>query len=243
MNYYNECEPYLIEWLNNLIRAKLIPRGDVDGRKIEDVRPSELTGYTQCHFFAGIGGWPLALQLAGWNPAMPVWTGSPPCQDNSCASIIWGKRLGTDGERSGTVHTWLGLIQIRKPESVFFENVPGIEPWLAPIIRRLESIGYTVSRQDRSAASVGAPHLRKRVWLVADINGARLEDTRQAGPPKVIGVPWSAAAGSLWGEFTGDSGLLDGWFPNRVAAVRAFGNAIVPQVAAEVIKAYMSVNG
>ncbi|MFZ5832382.1 MAG: DNA cytosine methyltransferase, partial [Planctomycetota bacterium] len=85
MNYYNDHDEYACEWLRNLIRDGLIPPGDVDSRSIADVQGSDLDGYTQCHFFAGIGGWPLALQLAGWPATEPVWTGSCPCQPFSAA--------------------------------------------------------------------------------------------------------------------------------------------------------------
>ena len=60
MNYYNEFDPKAAAWLRQLILDKLIPDGLVDTRSIADVQPSDLAGYTQCHFFAGIGGWPLA---------------------------------------------------------------------------------------------------------------------------------------------------------------------------------------
>ena len=76
--YYNEIDPYAAQWLRNLIEAGLIAAGDVDGRSIEDVTPNDIRGYTQCHFFAGIGGWSAALRLAGWPDSMPVWTGSCP---------------------------------------------------------------------------------------------------------------------------------------------------------------------
>lgn len=83
--YYNEIDPQAAQWLRNLIAAGHLPDGDVDTRSIEDVHPHELRGYTQAHFFAGIGGWPLALRLAGWPDDRPVWTGSCPCQPFSSA--------------------------------------------------------------------------------------------------------------------------------------------------------------
>ena len=95
MNYYNEFDKHAAQWLRNLIDAGLIPAGHVDERSITEVQPSDLDGYTQCHFFAGIGGWPLALQLAGWPATRSVWTGSCPCQPYSAA----GKQLGNDDER------------------------------------------------------------------------------------------------------------------------------------------------
>ena len=84
-SYYNEHDPKAAAWLRELIKAGLIPDGDVDERSIAEVKPDELRHYTQCHFFAGIGGWSLALQLAGWSADKPVWTGSCPCQPFSAA--------------------------------------------------------------------------------------------------------------------------------------------------------------
>jgi site-specific DNA-cytosine methylase len=83
--YYNEIDPYCVEWLRNLISAGLIPDGDVDSRSIEVVSPDDLSGYTQCHFFAGLGGWAYAARLAGWPDDRALWTGSCPCQPFSVA--------------------------------------------------------------------------------------------------------------------------------------------------------------
>lgn len=60
-NYYNEFDPKAAAALKQLIVDGLIPQGDVDDRSITEVTPSDLAGYTQCHFFAGIGGWSSAL--------------------------------------------------------------------------------------------------------------------------------------------------------------------------------------
>ena len=70
--YYNEHEPYAAQWLRNLIDAGQIAPGVVDERSIEDVRPDELAGYAQCHFFAGIGIWSLALRQAGIPDDYPI---------------------------------------------------------------------------------------------------------------------------------------------------------------------------
>lgn len=75
MNYYNENDPQAAAWIKQLILLGIIPYGDVDERSIEDVYPCDLRGYTQCHFFAGIGGWAYALDLARWPRDRPVWTG------------------------------------------------------------------------------------------------------------------------------------------------------------------------
>ena len=116
--YYNEPEPYAAQWLRNLIAAGHIAAGDVDGRDIQDVTPDDLTGYTQCHFFAGLGGWSYALRLAGWPDDRPVWTGSCPCQPLSSA----GQRKGAADER----HLWpafFELIAECHPSTAFGEQV------------------------------------------------------------------------------------------------------------------------
>jgi hypothetical protein len=118
MNYYNEWDSFAAAWLKELIKDGLIPDGEVDSRSIADVEPSDLKGFTQCHFFAGIGGWSRALQLAGWSSDRPVWTGSPPCQSFSTA----GKGKGKDDER----HLWpvfFNLIRECQPPTVFGEQV------------------------------------------------------------------------------------------------------------------------
>lgn len=67
--YYNEIDPFAAQWIRNLIGAGLIAPGIVDERSIEDVQPGDLVGFTQCHFFAGIGVWSYALRQAGWPEA------------------------------------------------------------------------------------------------------------------------------------------------------------------------------
>jgi DNA (cytosine-5)-methyltransferase 1 len=165
MHYYNEWEHYPAQWLRNLIAGGLLPEGDVDERSIADVQPSDLEGYTQHHFFAGIGGWPRALQLAGWPTDAPVWTGSCPCQPFSLA----GRGGGTDDPR----HLWPEfhrLIAECRPPVVFGEQVASLagREWLAGVRTDLEAMGYAVGAADLCAAGLGAPHIRQRLWWVAD---------------------------------------------------------------------------
>ena len=89
--YYNENDKYAAQWLRNLIAAGHLPDGVVDDRSIEDVCADELREFDQCHFFAGIGGWPYALRLAGVPDDASVWTGSCPCRSvmhSASASLI-----------------------------------------------------------------------------------------------------------------------------------------------------------
>ncbi len=163
--YYNEFDPKAAAWLRELIRRDLIAPGDVDERSISDVRPEDLDGYTQHHFFAGIGGWSYALRLADWPDDRPCWTGSCPCQPFSAA----GKGKGTDDER----HLWPAfrwLIAQRKPPVVFGEQVASTagREWITGVRADLEAMGYAVGAADLCAAGIGAPHIRQRLWWVAD---------------------------------------------------------------------------
>lgn len=163
--YYNEIDPFAAAWLRELIKAGLIAPGEVDERSIEDVAPVDLVGYTQCHFFAGIGGWSRALRLAGWPDDRPAWTGSCPCQPFSAA----GKRGGFADERH-LWPAWFWLIGERRPDVVFGEQVASADgrAWLDAVLSDLEGADYTVGAADLCAAGVGAPHRRQRLWFVAD---------------------------------------------------------------------------
>lgn len=161
--YYNEIDPYAAAWLRNLIAAGHIAPGDVDERSIVDVQPDDLKGYTQCHFFAGIGGWSLAARLAGWPDDRELWTGSCPCQPFSVA----GNQKGFDDPR----HLWpqfFRLIEKRCPPVVFGEQVASAAEWLANVRSDMETLDYAVGAIPVEAASAGADHLRDRFWFVAD---------------------------------------------------------------------------
>lgn len=189
--YYNEFDPKAAAWLRELIRRGLIADGEVDERSILDVRADDLHGYTQCHFFAGIGGWSRALRLAGWPDDRPVWTGSPPCQPFSAA----GQQKGRDDERHLAPH-WASLVAAGRPPVVFGEQVassavfgkaakragaaPAREPewaWIDDLFARLEAAHYACGASDLPAASVGAPHIRQRTFFGA----VRLADASSAG--------------------------------------------------------------
>jgi DNA (cytosine-5)-methyltransferase 1 len=234
--YYNEIDKYAAQWLRNLITAGHIAPGVVDERSIEDVRPDELAGYEQCHFFAGIAGWPLALRIARLASVPGIWTGSPPCQDNSVAAAIHGGRAGLSGERSGLAHTWLDLIAAGQPQGICFENVPGISPWLAEITSRLGRLGYRVRRPERSSADVGAPHLRRRVWIVADRGGQGFPRPGRPEPPAPFCDPRATPPGDVFITSAGRTRPLDDGLPSRVGAVHAYGNAIDPWAAAEALR-------
>lgn len=165
MVYYNEIDPFAAQWLRELINAGVIAPGDVDERDIADVTADDLAGYDQCHFFAGIGVWSYALRLAGWPDDRPVWTGSCPCQPFSSA----GKRAGFVDER----HLWpefSRLIRECRPATVFGEQVASKDglAWLDLVQADLGGAGYACGALDTCAAGFGAPHIRQRLYWVAN---------------------------------------------------------------------------
>ena len=298
--YYNEIDRYCCDWLQNLMDAGHITPGKIDDRRIENLSPDDVRGYERVHFFAGIAGWDHALNLAGWRG--PVWTGSCPCQPFSAA----GQGKAADDERH-LWPAWFSLIRECGPAIVFGEQVEAAIGWgwLDAVFSDLEAEGYACGAAVLPACSVGAPHIRQRVWFVADSvgaglcgadrpQGARLRNAvgrhgatgelADSDPARCgTGRPREAGDGgdAAWLEPSGlcaDGGLAHsecnggrsdltgrrpegGWtntdwitctdgkarpvepstfplahgVPGRVGRLRAYGNAIVPQVAAEFI--------
>jgi DNA (cytosine-5)-methyltransferase 1 len=177
-SYYNEVDKHAAAWLRELVKAGHIADGIVDERDIQDVLPSDLDGFTQCHFFAGIGVWSYALRNSGWADDRPVWTGSCPCQPFSAA----GKGSAFADER----HLWPAfhhLIKECRPPVVFGEQVAGsaINPWVDLVHADLEAVGYAFGCVPFPSASVGAPHIRDRAYWVADAGSKRLEGRKLRG--------------------------------------------------------------
>lgn len=268
-HYFNEWDPKTAAWLRELIRRGHLPDGIVDERSITEVAPEDLKGFAQHHFFAGIGGWPLALKLAGWPEDAPVCTGSPPCQPFSVA----GKRGGRDDSRH-LAPAFLDLVAELRPPVIFGEQVSAAikELWLDALFVELEEEGYTCGSAVLPACSVGAPHKRDRLFFgaidLADTNRQRWERERGNGNTQGRKGPNFRQAGLLDGAGTENStgnphhgfwsdadwlGCRDGKFrpvepgtqplvngvPARVVRLRGYGNAIVPQVGAQFIRNFM----
>jgi len=240
--YYNEIDPYAAQWLRNLIDAGHIAPGFVDERSIEDIVPNELAGYTQCHFFAGIGGWSLALRLAGWPDSRPVWTGSCPCQPFSVA----GSGAGVDDKRH-LWPAWFHLIRECKPPVLFGEQVANAigHGWLDGVCGDLESRDYAVGASVLSASGADAPHRRDRLWIVADAE--RHKQSREESrrwPDRRVGrqqqlLPWEGG----WQQALARFRVVDDGIPRCVEATDAARNAIVPQIAAAFIESYVDARG
>ena len=174
--YYNEFDPKAAQWLRQLIKNGVIADGEVDERSIIDVQADDLRGFTQHHFFAGIGGWSYALRLAGWDDTRPVCTASLPCQPFSVA----GSQKGIDDERHLLPH-FIELVKQCNFQTIFGEQVPGAikHGWLDDLCTEMEREKYTVGQIVLTAAGEGAPHIRQRLYWVADSNGKQRQQRLQ----------------------------------------------------------------
>jgi DNA (cytosine-5)-methyltransferase 1 len=176
-------------------------------------------------------------------------TGGFPCQPFSVA----GKRRGAADDR----HLWpemLRVIKEARPAFVLGENVPGVIPMeLDNVLSDLESIGYAARPFVIPACAVDARHRRDRLWII----GRNVADSKQPGLERQSGIV------DVWSEESGWNGTKQGgsacpesicaarrteWLPEpdvgrvahgipaRVDRLRGLGNAIVPQVAFEILK-------
>lgn len=231
------------------MRARLIPLGEVDERDICDVKPEDIRGFGHCHFFAGIGGWALAAQLAGWPEDRPLWTASVPCQPFSIADNGWqrGTQLLDDRHLFPVFAKLVGECGVSSIVGEQVKNAIG-KGWLDAACRAMEEQGYAFGSAVLAASAYGADHERQRLFW-----GAHTDNPRQSGPfIKGRGLPGIASSGNAPSRdafararsaMAGDvSNLLsrDGIFYNvERRLLRTYGNAIVPQVGAQWLKALM----
>ena len=261
--YYSENDPYAAAWLRNLVGGGLLPDGVVDDRDVRLVEPDDLREFGACHFFAGIGGWALAAEYARVDAsARPLWSASLPCQP---FSGIGRGEADEDGR-----HLWpafFRLVREVRPRTIAGERVASAigGAWLDHVLADLEGVGYACAAADLSAGGFGAPHVRRRLYWVADrpvadadrpgLEGLRphgddrdepgRDDAEEARSAREGREPLRWGSGLRWlgcsDGFVRPTGpgvlpLADG-IPARVGRVRAYGNAVVPLVAAEFLAA------
>ena len=150
--------------------------------------------------------------------------GGFPCQDISYA----GRGAGIDGERSGLFFEAIRVVQQLRPRAVVLENVAALlTRGMGRVLGTLAEIGYDAEWHCIPAASVGAPHIRDRVFVMANTDskllnrcGIRTEQNRRR----------KLANGCRW-EPEPAVGRVAHGVPNRVDRLRGLGNAVVPQVA------------
>lgn len=243
--YYNDINEYCCQWAQNLVDNGHVSNGVVDNRSIQDVDAVDLAEFTRVHLFSGILGWEYALRLAGWPDDEPVWTGSCPCQPFSKC----GKQDGKNDPR----HLWpemFRLVAANRPPILFGEQVSGKRglDWFDGVRTDLESLYYSCGMAVLPAACVGAPHKRERIFWVADASWTPRDGTLLRGDARahrrVTGEEWGAyrtyrcSDGQVRRVGSGVQ-PLDARVPGDLGRLLAYGNAIVPAVAALFIRAYM----
>lgn len=186
----------------------------------------------------------LAADGAG---GIDVITGGFPCQDISWA----GPGDGIGGERSGLWGEYARLVGELRPRFVVVENVAALlARGMGVVIGDLARIGYDAEWSVVSACSVGAPHVRRRVFIVAYPNGEHgrpwVRDTaaRPDWPLQALDsfedsrARWRARLENPSALYGGAYGVSNGMDRNR-----AYGNAIVPQIAETIFRSIAQSSG
>ena len=179
-----------------------------------------------------------------------------PCQPFSGA----GERKGTEDDR----HLWPEVFRIIKearPCWVLCENVTGhIDMGLDQVLSDLEGAGYAAEAIVIPACAVDAPHRRDRVWIIANnmcigrwprergnldmhtniypqhSGGERFTNERRCDKSEKFSIPWREAHSKFC--------FVDDGFSRKLVrpSLKGLGNAIVPQVAAEILRVMMTVD-
>lgn len=154
--------------------------------------------------------------------SIDIIAGGFPCQNVSTAGKGGGVR---DGDRSGLWHDFARAIEGLQPRGVLIENVAALTGrGLDIVLQDLARLGYDCEWDVISAAGVGAPHLRERIFIIAWKAGTAAH------------APWPAPPlyDSWMTEPEGVPRLVTHDVEQRVARLRCLGNAVVPQCAAHV---------
>lgn len=177
--------------------------------------------------------WPLAMrfddvrdQRAQDGPGCDVLCGGFPCQPHSLA----GARKGNEDER----HLWpdmMNWVRARRPSVVVAENVPGLltsssGEVFSGVLSDLHAGGYDVRWRTLAASDVGAPHRRKRLFIVARRRGAPAIHVAAPSPPDWSAMPWPSPPRRP--QSPQEPPRVIAVSSRRVERLKAMGNAVVP---------------
>lgn len=160
-------------------------------------------------------------------------TGGFPCQPYSHA----GKRRGKDDDRA-IGGEMVRIISEARPAWVLGENVSGFATMgLDDMLSDLESLGYACQTLRVPACAVDAPHRRDRLWIIAHAANTNVSQGRASGwrPSGQSGGSDRRMVRGYWLPEP-DVGRVANGVPRRVDRLKGLGNAIVPQVAFEIIR-------
>lgn len=172
--------------------------------------------------------------------------GGFPCQDVSLA----GRRAGLQGERTTLWSEFARIIRELRPRWVLAENVPGLlssdsGQFFGDILRDLAACGYDAEWDCISAAAIGAPHKRDRVFIVAhpkSEHGAWAFGARTGRRESQVQARDGIRAG-VWDALDPRVLRMADGLPHRVDRLRGLGNAVVPQVIERIGRTILSVHG
>lgn len=195
----------------------------------------------------------LARQRDGFLPRFPIWddvrtfdgrpwrghvdviSGGFPCQDISPV----GSRKGIDGPKSGLWVEMCRILREVQPRYVIVENSADlVVRGLGRVLGDMAQMGFNARWGVFSACSVGAPHVRRRVFIAADAYGFGLQawprcpgiGCREPKVPNQQG--WADAKPGRWWDAMPGIRVLDDGLAVPVAQLRAVGNGQVPAVVA-----------
>ena len=105
-----------------------------------------------------------------WRGVVDVVSGGFPCQDISSA----GSGAGIDGTKSGLWREMARIILEVRPRYAFVENSPMLTArGLGRVLGDLAEMGYNAAWGVLGASDMGAPHIRKRIWILANADGSQ----------------------------------------------------------------------
>ena len=235
------------EWMgwNNVASCEINPFG----RKVLEYYWPDALHHDDVHTFTKSL---LDEKVKNWNSKDVILSGGFPCQPYSNA----GKRLGKEDER----HLWpemLRVIREVQPNWIVGENVRGLVDWNGGMVfdevqSDLEAEGFEVIPFLLPACAKNAPHRRDRIWFIAYSDGGgqsgkEHRETKTRFNSKTglsIGFENFPTESPICGGNDGIPAELDGiTFPKwRNESIKAFGNAVVPQVVFEIFKAIEKYN-
>ena len=155
--------------------------------------------------------------------------GGFPCQDISTS----GEGKGIEGDRSGLWSEYERIVRTIRPRFVVVENVAALRfRGLDRVLGGLAACGYDAEWGTVSACSMGAPHMRKRLFIVAHTEGEGLAEWPiEASAAEGRGGVDRRFERCSWWSAEPDVGRVANGVPRRVDRLRGLGNAVVPQVA------------
>ena len=173
-----------------------------------------------------------AGRLAAVGIAVDVICGGFPCQDLSATGSQAG--LGED-TRSGLFRHMVRLADEVRPKFAIFENVarllsgPKEAPgeWFGQFLGTLAKIGYDAEWCSITAASIGAPHERDRVWIIAYPNEAQFQ---RGGISRRVYAQHTDFSDTCWGQDKPRMERASNGVPYQMDRLAALGNAVVPQI-------------